>query len=164
MLFRAIMFALVFVLLQLSWQGLRGTAVERVVVQQITVRSAVLLVNALTPNIQARSDDITLRARGGSLRIENGCEGTEAWFLLFAAFLVAPLTWKSRCLGFLLGTGVVFIVNQLRILALFYANRSDHALFDLLHATVTPVAVILLIAGYFYVWLAFGTRRSAATA
>jgi exosortase/archaeosortase family protein len=159
---RAVVFAVAFVLLQLSWQGLRGTVVERVVVQEVTVRSAVLLVNALTPDVHARGDGISVRARGGGLRIENGCEGMEVWFLLFAAFLVAPLPRKSRCLGFLLGTAVVFIVNQLRILALFYANRDDHALFDLLHATVTPVAVILLVAGYFYVWLIFSARRPAA--
>jgi hypothetical protein len=89
---RTLVFVSAFVLLQLSWQGLRGTAVERVLVQEVTVH-----------------------AHGGGLRIENGCEGMEVWFLLFAAFLVAPLTWRSRGLGFLLGTAVVFIVNQLRI-------------------------------------------------
>jgi hypothetical protein len=47
---------------------------------------------------------------------------------------------------------------------LFYANRDDHALFDLLHATVTPVAVVLLVAGYFYVWLVFNARDPAAAA
>ena len=164
MILRAVLFAVAFVLLQLGWQGLRGTAVERVVVQELTVRSSVLLVNALTPHVDARADGITVRARGGSLRIENGCEGMEVWFLLFAAFLVTPLSWKSRCGGFLLGTVVAFAVNQLRILALFYANRDDHALFDLLHATVTPIAVILLVAGYFYVWLNFSARGSAAAA
>jgi hypothetical protein len=41
---------------------------------------------------------------------------------------------------------------------LFYANRADRGLFDLLHATVTPIAVIILVAGYFYVWLFRHTR------
>ena len=102
----------------------------------------------------------SINAPGGGLNVLNGCEGTEALFLLLAAFLVAPLPWRSRFGGFLLGVGMVFVVNQLRILALFYAYRADHALFDPLHGTVAPILVILLVAGYFYGWLLYSRPRS----
>jgi exosortase/archaeosortase family protein len=162
MLWRSAVFASIFAILQLAWQQLQSTAVERILVQDVTVGSAAALVNFLTPTVQARAAGTTVRARGGGLNIVNGCDGTEALFLLAAAFVVAPLPWPRRIGGFLVGLPVLFVVNELRILALFYANRDDAALFDLLHATVTPILVVLLVAGYFYVWL-FGHTRISQT-
>lgn len=158
---RAVLFAVLFAVLQLCWQAARGTAIEHVLVHDATVDSAVLLINRLTPQVRASAVDATVSAPGGSLRIINGCEGTEAWFLLLAAFGTAPLSFKSRSQGMALGTAVVFVVNQLRILTLFYAHRADRGLFDVLHSTVTPIAVILLVAGFFYAWLVHDAARSA---
>ena len=56
------------------------------------------------------------------------------------------------------------MVNQLRVLVLFYAYRADHALFDPLHAIVTPIAVVLLVCVYFYAWLSYSSRRLASAA
>jgi len=83
--------------------------------------------------------------------------------LLCAAFAVAPLTWRSRLLGLLAGIAVVFAINQARILLLFYAYRADHTLFDPLHALVTPIAVVLLVAAYFYAWLFLTQRHVQST-
>lgn len=151
--YRAMGMLLIFAPLQLSWQWLQGSAVQWAIVHDGTVRPAAQLANWITPGIGASAVRFTLHAPGGSLNILNGCEGVEAVFLLAAAFAVAPLSLRSRMLGFISGTAFVFVVNEVRILALFYASRSDHALFDLLHGTVTPVAVILLVCGYFYAWL-----------
>jgi exosortase/archaeosortase family protein len=160
---RAVWLAVVFAALQLSWQALRPTAVGRVLVEDITVGTAAAAVNVLTPSVAARADGVTVRAAGGGLRIINGCEGTELLFLLAAALAVAPLSWSVRMWGLVLGAPVVFVVNQLRILALFYANRDDRALFDLLHGTVTPIGVVVIVAGYFYVWLVSHTRVAQAS-
>jgi exosortase/archaeosortase family protein len=162
-LLRLSIFIAIFAGLQLSWIALRGTAVEYTVIHDATVRPAAFLVNTLTPNAAAQAVKFTLHAPGGGLNILNGCEGLEALFLLCAAFAVAPLTWRSRVLGLLLGIAVVFAVNQARILLLFYAYRTDHALFDPLHSTVTPIAVVLLVAAYFYAWLFMASRHADAT-
>ncbi|HTY93529.1 MAG TPA: archaeosortase/exosortase family protein [Steroidobacteraceae bacterium] len=117
--------------------------------------------NLLTPSVHAVADGHTVRSRMGSLNIINGCDGTEALFLLTAAFVAARLPWRVRLGGFLLGIPVVFVVNEMRILALFYANLDDRAPFDFLHGTATPIAVILLIAGYFYAVLSVQARAAA---
>lgn len=54
------------------------------------------------------------------------------------------------------------MVNQARILTLFYAFRSSPSLFDALHATVTPIAVVIPVCCYFYAWLARANRGSVA--
>jgi exosortase family protein XrtM len=158
---RALAFLFAFATLQLIWQGLRGTAVERVVVQNGIVRPAAWLVNGLTPGVQVRAGEHALLAAGGGLNILNGCEGIEALFLLCAALLVAPGGARSRGLGMLLGTVLVFVLNQARILTLFYVFRADRALFGLLHGTVMPLVTVLLVCGYFHLWLAGGNRRAA---
>jgi exosortase family protein XrtM len=158
---RVVVFALLFVALQLSWQSLRGTVIEHWLVHDATVVPAAYFVNELTPNVQARAVEFSLRAPGGGLNILNGCEGIEALFLLVAAFAIAPFTWRSKALGLLLGVVFVFVVNQLRILALFYAYRMDRTLFAPLHEMVAPMAVIVLVAGFFYYWLALNESRRA---
>jgi exosortase/archaeosortase family protein len=161
---RAIVFALIFAALQLGWQSLRDTAAERVVIHDGVVVPAAMLVNLLTPAAHAEAAGFSLHASGGGLNILNGCEGTEALFLLLAAFCVAPISGPLRLVGFLLGSAVIFVVNQLRVLVLFYAYRADHALFDPLHAIVTPIAVVLLVCVYFYAWLSYSSRRLASAA
>ena len=148
---------------QLGWQALRGSLAEQLVIHWGTVVPAAWLVDILTPGAQARAVGFSLVAPGGGLNILNGCEGMETLFLLVAAFLVAPLPGRLRWQGLLLGTVVVFVVNQLRILTLFYVFRADANWFDPLHGTVTPIAVVLLVAAYFYSWL-LHARHAAVTA
>ena len=159
----AVVFTVVFACMQLSWQALGGTRVERFVIDEVTVRPAAFLVNTLTPQVQAQAVGASIRAPGGGINILNGCEGTEGMFLLLAAFGVARLTLVSRLRGALLGLAFVYCINQGRILALFYAYRAYRSWFDPLHAIVTPIAVVLLTAGYFYVWLDRFSPAPAAT-
>ncbi|MBS1994674.1 MAG: exosortase/archaeosortase family protein [Cyanobacteria bacterium SZAS LIN-2] len=152
---RLLFFAVVFAALQLGWQAARGTSVERWVVHDGTVVPAARLINLLTPGQHAIAIRATLHAPGGGINILNGCEGVEALFLLVAAFLAASLRPRTRWLGIALGSIVVFAINQVRILVLFYAYRADPSWFDCLHATVTPIAVIVLVGSYFYSWLVY---------
>jgi exosortase family protein XrtM len=155
-----LVFVFVFTALQLTWQSLRDTAVENFVIHTCTVVPAAFFLNRLTPEVHAEAVHFTLRAPGGGLNILNGCDGLEALFLLVAAFAVAPVSGRSRLTGLTAGVPIVFAVNQIRILALFYAYRVDPALFDSLHAMVAPILVILVVASYFYAWLAHSARRA----
>jgi exosortase/archaeosortase family protein len=160
----AALFITFFCALQLGWQALRDTVVHRLVVERATVGVAVVLINAITPTVHAVGAGTAVHAPGGGLNIVNGCEGTETWFLLCAAFAAASLSWRARAVGLVLGTVMVFVVNQVRILALFYANRSDQELFNLLHAIVGPIVVIVAVACFFYAWMAHHATRIAGTA
>ena len=158
-LIRAAIFLAIFAALQLTWTSLRGSDVEWWIVHDATVRPAVWLVNIITPQVHARAVGISLRAPGGGLNILNGCEGMEALFLLLAAFIVAPISLRSRLIGLVLGIPLVYVVNQARILTLFYVYRADHSLFDPLHGMVTPIAVVLMVCCYYYAWLARAVRH-----
>jgi exosortase family protein XrtM len=146
--------------LQWIWQSVQGGDIERFVIHNATVAPAAFLVNLLTPMIQARAVEFTLQAPGGGINILNGCEGLDALFLLVSAFAVASLTWRARVIGLLSGVVVVFVVNQARILVLFYAYRASPELFNPLHAMVAPIAVVLLVCAYFYGCLFLAGRNA----
>ena len=158
---RALAFLLVFAALSIAWTAARDSSFASAVVHQGTVRPAAWIINLLTPAAQARAVDSTIRAPGGGINILNGCEGLDALFLLIAAFCAAPLSPRTRAAGLLIGLVVVFAVNQARILALFYAYRAEPALFQPLHGTVLPIAVVLLVSGYFHAWLRVAERVPA---
>jgi exosortase/archaeosortase family protein len=157
-----LVFALVTALLQYGWKQVRGTAVERAVIDVATVQTSAALIRQLTPEVQAQAQGSRIRAPGGGINILNGCEGTEALFLLIAAMAAHRATWRQRAVGLLAGTVAVFGLNQLRVLALFYSYRSDRALFDQLHGLVTPLLLICSAVALFAAW-ADWARRGAAS-
>jgi exosortase/archaeosortase family protein len=153
------LFLLVFALLQWGWSSVRGTWIERLVIHEATVKPAAALIHLLTPEIPARAAGASIKAPGGGLNILNGCEGTEVMFLLAAAFVAVRLPWRRRIWGLILGLTLIFALNQARILALFYAFRTDRALFDTLHTAILPVVLVALTAAYFHAALSAGRPR-----
>jgi hypothetical protein len=53
----------------------------------------------------------------------------------------------------LLGLMLIYVVNEIRILMLFYAFRTDKALFQLLHGTIAPLALIAIAGLFYHYWL-----------
>ena len=155
-------FALCFALLQAAWSFAQGTAVERLAVDDATVVPATWLVNLISPAVHASAAGASIRAVGGGINILNGCEGFEVLFLLVAALIVSPMTWGRRVLGLLAGTLFVWLLNQVRILVLFYAYRADQDLFALLHGTVAPLVMIVLVTIAFVLFLSLPAERSLA--
>lgn len=134
--------------LQWAWSQARGTAIEQVVIHRATVDTAVALIHALTPGIPAHAEGARIRAPGGGINVLNGCEGTELLFLLCAALLAYPMSWRWRWLGMTSGTVLVFTLNQIRLLLLFYSYRADRAVFDQLHGLLIPLALMMAILSF----------------
>lgn len=162
-LWHMVAFLAVFVLLQSLYGQARGTWFERVLIDHLTVETAARLIETFTPEVGVVAVGSRLKAPGGGVNVLNGCEGTEAMFLLGAAMLVAPLALRWRLLG-LLGSGLfIFAVNQIRVLLLFYTFRADRPLFDVLHGFVAPLVLVVLAMMFFVAWTGFFQRRPAMT-
>ncbi|RUP27341.1 MAG: exosortase/archaeosortase family protein [Curvibacter sp.] len=159
----ALAFVIAVVALQWAWGEARGTVVERAVIEQATVGTAVAIINAWTPEVQASPAGSRIKAPGGGINILNGCEGTEVLFLLVAALLAYPMSWRWRAIGTILGTAFVFVLNQVRLLALFYSYRSDRALFDQLHGLVAPMMLIALSLGFMVLVIRWDERGRLAS-
>jgi exosortase/archaeosortase family protein len=150
---QALMFLLVFALLQVSWLLVRDNEFGHWVRGELTVKPSVQLINLISPQINATALGNQILAKGGGLVVKLGCEGVEALFILIAALVSAKLSRKSILKGTLYGTLFIYSFNQLRIIGLFYAYRVDKPLFYFLHSTIAPLALIALAGLFFHWWI-----------
>jgi exosortase family protein XrtM len=158
---RVTAFVALFVALQWSYASMAGTWLERFVIDGLTVVPAAVILGLVDPALHVTASGSRLAAPGGGLNVLNGCEGTDIAFLVLSAMAVAPLSLAARLAGMTGGLALVFLLNQARILALFYAFRQVPASFDLLHGLVAPLALVVACSAFFLFWLArFGARAT----
>lgn len=149
-----LLFLATFLALQYGWEMSRGTALERFVIHDLTVKPAAWIIDGIWPQTGVQAQAHRLVAPAGRLNILNGCEGLETLFLLMAAFVAYPFAWRVRLLGMVLGVGVVFALNQVRIVMLWQVWSGDRTLFGLLHGTLLPLALIAVCLAFFLIFLA----------
>ena len=153
----ALVYVVSYLLLARAWSG----GLARSVIEDGTVPPAAFLLRASGIAPAATADGSWLRAPGASLHVLAGCEGTDAWLVLVAGLLVAPMSWPRRLAGLAAGTLIVFALNQARLLALFLALRDHPSWFGTLHGLVAP-ALLVAAAGLFF--LAWTRARPGAPA
>lgn len=144
-----LIFLAVFFSLQYIWEMSRGTWVERLVIDLLTVSPAAWIIDQLWPAFQVHADGNRLVAAAGRLNILNGCEGMETLFLLAAAFIAYPFNWRTRVFGLGFGTLLVFALNQARIVTLWHAFLLNRAWFGVLHGTALPVLMVAACLVFF---------------
>jgi len=160
----ALVFMLVFCILQFSYQSGRGGPVEHLVIDVATVYPSAALINIIDPDKQATASGQRILSPQGSLSILKGCEGTETLFLLAAAIAAFRAPWKDKLKGLLLGTSLVYCLNQARIVALFFASQQSRHWFDMLHGYIAPSLIIVLSALFFLWWANTATADEPAQA
>lgn len=154
-----LVFLAVFFSLQWGWEMSRGTVLEQVVIHDLTARPAAWLINQFWPGSGVEAQAHRLVSAQGRLNILNGCEGLETLFLLFAAFIAYPFTWRMRLAGMVLGALFVFVINQGRIIALWHAFLADRSLFGLLHGAGLPLLMVACCLLFFLAFLNLGESR-----
>jgi len=156
------LFVLTFGVLSTLWRQAASTQWEKLLIADLTVAPATLWIQHLTPTVGAVAHGFSIRAEGGGINVLNGCEGLDMVFLLWSALVSVPMGWRRRLLGLAAGSLHAWVLNQVRVVALFYANRADKDLFALLHGTVAPLLLILCLALAFAALLHWRPRTVAA--
>ena len=152
-----LLFAVLFIAMQAGWSLAQGTALEHVTVGDWTVRPAAFWIQLITPDIGANAQGYSITATGGGINVLNGCEGFEVVFLWLSALAITPLSWRWRGIGLVLGVGLIWVLNQVRILILFYAYRTNKEWFAQLHGTIAPLVLIVLVAAAFALFVAWSS-------
>jgi len=80
------------------------------------------------------------------------CSGADALALCAGAILGFPATWRLRLAGVAGGTGMILVLNTVRIGTLGQAVASPQT-FAALHLYVWPALLVLAIAGYVFGWM-----------
>lgn len=124
---------------------------------------AAKVINTITPDRNAKVHENKISSRKAVLNIVRGCDGSGVWFMLMAAVLGFGARFKSLLVGVLLGTVVVYLINQVRIIGLFYLVEWKRSLFPVVHTYYAPTLIILLIAGFFLWWTQWSMKQQAAS-
>lgn len=136
-----------------GYHALPAVWVEQGIVRYFAVIPGAALLDWLTPGVVVTSTHTRIVSAIAQLNVLRGCEGTEALLILYAALLAARQSWRATVTAILLGTVLVFLLNQLRIIALFFIAAHAHDYFELVHGFAAPIAILLGIGLFFLLWL-----------
>jgi len=150
---RLVCFAALYGAMYWALSSFWGTGLAHFVIDTCTVAPAAWLARGLTGNGQIVAAGASLQAPDGSIRVLYGCEGTDVLMVLLAALMAAPGSWRGKCSGILAGIVLVYLLNQTRVLALFYAVRRAPAWFGAIHGLIAPMVVVIVVVAFFLAWL-----------
>lgn len=72
--------------------------------------------------------------------------------ILIAAVLAWPSTRKEKMIGGLAGTAALFVINQIRILTLFYVGTAFPRFLDAAHYFIWQGLIVLIALGLWLFW------------
>lgn len=87
------------------------------------------------------------------LEIVRGCDGSGVLFLITAAILSFPASWKARAWGVGLAAALVYGLNLARLVGLFFIAVYRQSWFLSLHTYFIPTLLILAIALFYLRWI-----------
>ncbi|MGD8569867.1 MAG: archaeosortase/exosortase family protein [Gammaproteobacteria bacterium] len=148
-----VLFLAFFSMFSVCYSFARGTVVEEIVVDELTVKPSAGVIGFFSKNLEVHPEGHRIISNRLRLTILNGCEGTESMFLLAAAVLAFPSSVRHKMIGLLAGVGFVYILNQIRIASLFYALLYDRDVFHFIHSLAGPTLIVFLIGGFFLFWI-----------
>ncbi len=79
-----------------------------------------------------------------SMVLAFGCEGTEPIIILIAGIVAVPLSFIKKIIPGLLSIFLLYFLNLLRIVALYYIQKNYSNLFDTYHTIYFPIIFILI--------------------
>lgn len=116
------------------------------------VLPAAALLNLVAPHEAVSALHGSLQSARASLDIVRGCDGAGAMFLLVAALIASSADMGHKLLGILYAVALIYVLNELRVIALYFvvAYRSDW--FGPLHNYFVPMLVIAASVLSFLWW------------
>ncbi|MBI3846326.1 MAG: exosortase H [Planctomycetes bacterium] len=122
---------------------------------QVASTAAVLRILGVAASV----DGLVLRAPGFDMRITNellgGCNGLNVVVILIAAVAAYPAPIRHRLVGIAVGAAVLFIVNVVRLVSLYFVGAHAPGLEEMMHLYVWQV---LLIAVTGFIWFQWAER------
>ena len=148
----ALRFLVGFVLLVGSFEAVRGTGLERFLVEDLVIRPAAAVIHTLTPGEGVSVQGRTLASPRASLLVTRGCEGVEIVALLIAAIVAYPVSTKQKLLGALAGLMLAYVLSVGRLVALYYAFEYHPESWETVHGAIAPLVPVILVGLFYSRW------------
>ena len=107
-----------------------------------------------------------LLSRSGDVAVEIApvCTGYFLFWLYAGAVVAFPAPWTSRLKGIAGGAILIFTLNVVRNLSLYYVLGAHPELFDEIHLVVWQSITVLAVSIAWYVWASRGPIAAPAAA
>lgn len=102
---------------------------------------------------------VSASGRGHAYEVIYACTSLPATVLLLSAILAFPATWRRKLVGLVVGGAILYAINLLRLVVLFYCFIYWPSFYEKLHLTVWQSLLVVLAILIFWVWATWGTRR-----
>lgn len=116
------------------------------------------IINFLAPLERVSAFQNYLISSRANLEIVRGCDGAGALFLITAAILSFPAGFKRKCIGLIIGISMMYSINLIRIIGLYFVIAYCPDRFNLAHTYLAPTLMIIL-GCLFFIWWAFGSSN-----
>lgn len=144
--------AVLYGIMHLGYHKVPDTTLREVIYPNLIGHAAAKVINTITPDRRVRVNDNKIASNKAVLNIVRGCDGSGVWFMLLAAVLGFGANFKQTIVGLVLGSITVYLVNQLRIIGLYYLVEYNRMLFPAVHTYFAPTLIVFIIAAFFLWW------------
>jgi exosortase H (IPTLxxWG-CTERM-specific) len=103
--------------------------------------------------VHAFSTGGVVSLNGFAVEIKNNCNAIYEVGMYTAAVWAYPASWRERLLGTLVGAGVLYIVNFLRILTLLTVGLWYRSWFDATHLYAWQLVFLLVVGACWITWV-----------
>ena len=153
---RELLFIGKFILYFLAGQvlySLLNPVLSPILTDLLTASVSAGLIDLVTPGQLVTTQGNTILSAGISLQIAIGCDGIEGLIIILAAVGSFPMPLRRKLFGMLVGAGVVYITNLLRVISLFFTLKYYPDLFSFAHMYVGQALIIFVCVVFFLIWV-----------
>lgn len=159
-----VLFALIYVVFYALYHMVPDTVLADVVYRWGINEPAVAVIDLLAPGEGVRVEGHRILSPRVALEIVRGCDGSGAFFLAAAAMLAFRASLSYKLLGVAAAFALIFVLNEARVIGLYFAVAYRPAWFTPLHSYVIPTFLIAAICLLFVVWARAAGERDVAAA
>jgi exosortase family protein XrtM len=120
------------------------------------------VIQLASPGAQVVAVQGTLRSPKATLNVVRGCDGAGVVFLMIAAVVAFAAGWKQKLLGIGAALLLTYLLNQVRVVVLYFVAAYRYDWFNLLHNYLIPTFIIVVCCMFFTWWAAWAVRLPAA--
>lgn len=120
--------------------------------QKYVVTLCASMINFVIPTEYVLVSQNALISPRAHLEVVRGCDGVGVMMLIVSAILVFSTSIKHKTIGLVMGVGLVYILNLIRITGLYFVVAYQKSWFLPAHSYIAPSLIILLCSLFFMYW------------
>ena len=149
------LFAAIYLALYLGYCAIPQSVLNEDIYHYGIVRPAKTLINWLSPRDHVQGHHNGLTSPTANLAVVRGCDGAGVLFLLLAAVVALRARLRHTLVGIAGALAVVYGLNELRIVVLYFVASREAAWFTPVHVYFLPTLMVLAGSLYFALWASY---------